>query len=104
MKWKDKKYKPKYVCCSKATVPILIDDWMYCPKCAKPRPRNWLTKDSVASGWLRWFAWRPIRVAGFWLWLTHYEFCMTLTGVNSSIGGFEYTSIEYTRLITKGGN
>ena len=100
MKWKDKHYiQPEFVCCSKSIVPVLKDDWMYCPKCGRPKPKSWMEKSKYVSGWLRAFAWRPTRVAGFWIWLEHYERVLSLTGVNSSAGGFEFTSVEYKRLI-----
>lgn len=99
MIWKDKKYKAKTICCSTETVPILKDKWMYCPKCGEPKSRNWLTKNKIVSGWLRAFAWWPTRVAGFWIWLEHFEYCASVTGVNSSAGGFEMYDIEYKRLV-----
>lgn len=100
MKWRDKKYKrPDTICCSAAIVPVLKDDWMYCPACGRPKPRSWLTQGKVVSNWLNRYAWWPTKVAGFWLWLEHYELCISLTGVNSSAGGFEFTNIEYKRLI-----
>lgn len=96
----DKCYKrPDPICCSQSIEPVLKDEWEYCPKCGKPAKRNWMTQDKVLSGWLRVFAWWPSRVAGFWLWLEHYERVVSLTGINSSAGGFEFASVEYTRLI-----
>lgn len=100
MIWKDKYYRqPEFICCSKSIVPVLKDQWMYCPKCGKPKTRSWIEKDKYVSSWLRTFAWWPIRVAGFWLWLEPYERCLSITGINSSAGGFEFGSVEYTRLL-----
>ena len=114
MRWSDKHYKrPELVCCSNSIGPVLKDKWEYCPKCGKPAKRNWITQSKVLSGWLRAFAWIPTRVAGFWLWLEPFEYCMSLTGVNSSAGGFQFGDVEYTRLTgatsiltveSKGGN
>lgn len=102
MQWINKHYeKPKTICCSDAILPVIKDAWEYCPKCGKPAKRNWLTKRKVLSGWLKVFAWWPMKVANCWVWLKYYERVLSLTGVNSSAGGFEYTGVEYTRLITE---
>ena len=114
MKWTDKHYKrPDLICCSQSIEPVLKDKWEYCPKCGKPAQRSWITQNKVLSGWLKAFAWWPVRVAGFWIWLEYYERVVSLTGINSSAGGFEFGSIEYKRLVgatsvltveSKGGN
>jgi len=100
MRWRDKHYvKPDPICCSQSIEPILKDKWMYCPKCGKPKPRSWIEVNKYVSGWLKTFAWWPVRVAGSWIWLEHYERVVSITGINSSIDGFEFGSIEYKRLI-----
>ncbi len=32
---------------------------------------RWKARNRVA--WRRWFAWRPIRIAGWWIWLEYVE-------------------------------